>query len=289
MPPTCAPHGPGTTEPSCSSTAATCSRARSSRTSPRARSSSPRYNALGYAAAAIGNHEFDFGPAGPASTPQRPDDDPRGALKARAAQASFPFLAANLIDLATDRPVDYQNVKSSTVVTAAGVRGRHRRRHDDSRALFTTIAANVRRPWVAPLAETIEAEAKRLRARRRRRHRRGRARRRFVHGVLEPARPIVLRPDRTRSSRSRRRCRMGSSTSSWPATRTCRWATRFRTSRFPRPTPPAGRSPSAASTSSSMPRRSRSSNAAASLRATCARAWTRARRAAIPEVRGPLA
>ena len=28
------------------------------------------YNALGYAAAAIGNHEFDFGPVGPAATPQ---------------------------------------------------------------------------------------------------------------------------------------------------------------------------------------------------------------------------
>ena len=121
------------------------------------------YNVLGYAAAAIGNHEFDFGPAGPASTPQRPEDDPRGALKARAAQASFPFLAANLIDLATDRPVDFQNVKASTVVTAAGVRvgivGVMTRR-----ALFTTIAANVRGLRVAPLAETIEAEAKRLRA-----------------------------------------------------------------------------------------------------------------------------
>src|SRR3954469_304042 len=53
------------------------------------------YNRLGYAAAAVGNHEFDFGPVGPASTPQQPGDDPRGALKARAAEASFPFLAAN--------------------------------------------------------------------------------------------------------------------------------------------------------------------------------------------------
>src|SRR5689334_15802414 len=39
------------------------------------------YNALGYAAAAVGNHEFDFGPAGPAATIQAPDDDARGALK----------------------------------------------------------------------------------------------------------------------------------------------------------------------------------------------------------------
>src|SRR5262249_54013827 len=41
------------------------------------------YNALGYAASAVGNHEFDYGPAGPATTPQSPQDDPRGALKAR--------------------------------------------------------------------------------------------------------------------------------------------------------------------------------------------------------------
>src|SRR5438094_6772177 len=41
------------------------------------------YNALGYAASAIGNHEFDFGPVGAATTPQTASDDPRGALKAR--------------------------------------------------------------------------------------------------------------------------------------------------------------------------------------------------------------
>ena len=38
------------------------------------------YNALGYAAAAIGNHEFDYGPVGEAATPSKPGDDPRGAL-----------------------------------------------------------------------------------------------------------------------------------------------------------------------------------------------------------------
>ena len=122
------------------------------------------YNALGYTAAAIGNHEFDFGPVGLASTAQRPSDDPRGALKARAAQASFPFLAANLIDTATGQPVAYRNVKPSTVVTAAGVKvgivGVM-----TARALSATIAANVRGLRVAPLAETIEAEARRLRAR----------------------------------------------------------------------------------------------------------------------------
>jgi 5'-nucleotidase len=36
------------------------------------------YNALGYAAAAVGNHDFDFGPVGRASTPQQPSDDAQG-------------------------------------------------------------------------------------------------------------------------------------------------------------------------------------------------------------------
>jgi 5'-nucleotidase len=61
------------------------------------------YNALGYAAAAIGNHEFDYGPEGPAALPAKPDDDPLGALKHNASEAKFPFLAANVTDKATGR------------------------------------------------------------------------------------------------------------------------------------------------------------------------------------------
>src|SRR5439155_8797763 len=80
------------------------------------------YNGFGYAAVAIGNHEFDFGPAGPDETPREPGEDPRGALKARAAQARFPFLAANTIDNATGKPIAWPNVKPSTMVTVRGVR-----------------------------------------------------------------------------------------------------------------------------------------------------------------------
>src|SRR6476620_4738541 len=65
------------------------------------------YNALGYAALAIGNHEFDFGSADRAGARQDLHGDTRGALKARAAQAHFPFLAANLIDEQTGRRVDW--------------------------------------------------------------------------------------------------------------------------------------------------------------------------------------
>src|SRR4051794_17964554 len=79
------------------------------------------YNGFGYAAAAIGNHEFDFGPTGPDETARNLGEDPRGALKARAAQARFPFLAANTIDEATGKPVSWPNVKPSTIVTVRGV------------------------------------------------------------------------------------------------------------------------------------------------------------------------
>jgi 5'-nucleotidase len=122
------------------------------------------YNALGYAALAIGNHEFDFGPADRPGARQDFGTDPRGALKARAAQARFPFLAANLLDAATDRPVDWRNVHPSTLVDAAGVKvgiigamtvG----------ALRATLPLNVQGLRMAPLAPAVEAEATRLRAR----------------------------------------------------------------------------------------------------------------------------
>ena len=120
------------------------------------------YNALGVAAAAIGNHEFDFGPAGPLPIPQSDADDPQGALKLRATEAKFPLLAANLIDLSTDLPVDWPNVQPSTMVEVAGVNigiiGVM-----TERALSVSIAANTVGLGVAPLAETIIREARALR------------------------------------------------------------------------------------------------------------------------------
>jgi 2',3'-cyclic-nucleotide 2'-phosphodiesterase (5'-nucleotidase family) len=78
------------------------------------------YNALGYTAAAIGNHEFDFGPTGPAHIPARADQDPRGALKERAAAAKFPFLAANLEE--RGKPLRWRNVRPWVMAEVAGVR-----------------------------------------------------------------------------------------------------------------------------------------------------------------------
>src|SRR5882672_11143215 len=78
------------------------------------------YNAMGYAASAVGNHEFDYGPEGPAVTAQSVEDDPRGALKARVREAKFPFLVANILDDKSGERIKWQNMPPSTLVEVAG-------------------------------------------------------------------------------------------------------------------------------------------------------------------------
>ncbi len=120
------------------------------------------YNALGVAAATIGNHEFDFGPAGPASTPKGPHDAPRGALRERAREMRFPLLAANLIDESTGLPVAWDNVRPAVMLDAAGLRVGVIGVMTEE-ALQTTISANTQGLRVAPLAPTVEREARTLR------------------------------------------------------------------------------------------------------------------------------
>jgi len=122
------------------------------------------YNALGYTALAVGNHDFEYGAVDHWDDDEGADADPRGALKARAAQARFPFLAANLIDAATAQPVAWPNVQPSALVEVAGIRvgivgvmTLH--------SLSMTLAANVGGLSIAPLAATIEREARALRER----------------------------------------------------------------------------------------------------------------------------
>ena len=121
------------------------------------------FNRLGYAAAAIGNHEFDFGPVGPATVAESPSDDPRGNLKKRAAEASFPLLAANLVDESTGELVKWDNVQPAVMIEIAGVKvgiiGLL-----TGQTLVTTIPANVNGLRIAPLAESIVREATALRA-----------------------------------------------------------------------------------------------------------------------------
>src|SRR5262245_10668864 len=121
------------------------------------------YNAMGYTAAAIGNHEFDFGGVDVSGRQQSLHGDPRGALKAIAARAKFPVLAANLIDTHTGKPVDWTNVTPSAMVEAAGIReGLIGVMSID--ALSWTLIVNTRGLRIAPLAETIASHAARLRA-----------------------------------------------------------------------------------------------------------------------------
>lgn len=119
------------------------------------------YHALGVTAAALGNHELDYGPSGPRTVPLEPGDDPLGAISARVAEAKFPFLSANLA-AADGGTRTVPGLRPSLQLTAAGVRvgivggltlG----------ALSQTHADNVRGLSVLPLAESLGAEAARLR------------------------------------------------------------------------------------------------------------------------------
>ncbi len=121
------------------------------------------YNALGYHAAAIGNHEFDYGPAGPRSVPKAgSDDDPTGALKTLAKSARFPFLSANLLDKATGQPVAWPNVYPSRIVELAGLRlGIVGALTEDTPR--TTNSLNLRDVTVAPIVPAVRREADKLR------------------------------------------------------------------------------------------------------------------------------
>jgi len=120
------------------------------------------YNVLGYTAVAIGNHEFDFGPVGPRAAP-RPGDDPRGALLARAAQAHYPLLAANLVETATGRGFAGKNIAPSTIVEVAGVKVGlvGALTLETTQSVLASVFAGLR---LTPLAEAIVREARDLRA-----------------------------------------------------------------------------------------------------------------------------
>ncbi len=127
------------------------------------------YKAIGYDAVAIGNHEFDYGPVGPASTVRKgakegPDRDPRGALCSRAgdAKGAFPMLSANLLE--NDKLLSCPNVAPSTIVKRQGISigiiG-----VSTIATTSTTLSANVIGIKAVPLAEAIRKEALSLRER----------------------------------------------------------------------------------------------------------------------------
>jgi 2',3'-cyclic-nucleotide 2'-phosphodiesterase (5'-nucleotidase family) len=131
------------------------------------------YNAIGYTALAIGNHDFDFGAVDPREPARKwlplhagaaAVGDVQGALKAAAARARFPFLAANIVDAATGEPVRWPNVAPSTLVELAGVRVGVIGTMTES-GLRQTLAAHAEGLGTRPLAPTVAAEARALRAR----------------------------------------------------------------------------------------------------------------------------
>ncbi len=73
------------------------------------------FNALGYDAAALGNHEFDYGSIGSGRKGDR-----FGALRARISEASFPILAANLIDRATGKIPDWKGFQGTRLLRRGG-------------------------------------------------------------------------------------------------------------------------------------------------------------------------
>lgn len=79
------------------------------------------FNALGYSAAAIGNHEFDYGPVGDVSAVQ-PGLDAFGALKARIAQAKFPLLSANIFEVATKTRPAWLPGAGTAMITRHGIK-----------------------------------------------------------------------------------------------------------------------------------------------------------------------
>jgi 5'-nucleotidase len=92
------------------------------------------------------------------------EGDLQGALKAAAARARFPFLAANILDAATGKPVRWPNVTPSALVDAAGVRVGLIGLMTET-GLRQTLAAHAQGLATSPLAETVLREALRLRER----------------------------------------------------------------------------------------------------------------------------
>jgi 5'-nucleotidase len=121
------------------------------------------YNYMGYAAVAVGNHEFDYGPEGPAVIAATSTDDPRGALKARAREAKFPFVVSNIMDVATGARIAWPNMPARTLVEVAGVKVGIIGASTESTP-YTTMPANFVGLKMAPAAPAIAEQAAALRA-----------------------------------------------------------------------------------------------------------------------------
>ncbi len=74
------------------------------------------YNLIGVNAAAVGNHEFDFGISGPDRTARDSTQDLQEALKKRMTEAHYPYLSSNITERATHKPWAPKNLAPSTIL-----------------------------------------------------------------------------------------------------------------------------------------------------------------------------
>jgi 5'-nucleotidase len=118
-------------------------------------------NYANYVAAAIGNHDFDFGPGNGDSQVRKPGEDPLGALKARIAQANFKFLGANICSLDEDACTDVNSFKGANFALPYMIKDVHGVKLGilgltTPSTPQTTFPGNVARLKFFPLKETIE-------------------------------------------------------------------------------------------------------------------------------------
>lgn len=73
------------------------------------------FNLAGVNGAAIGNHEFDYGP-------ENEIQDRLGALKARMIEAQYPYLAANIVEKATGKLAQFPNTYPSKIYSTGKVK-----------------------------------------------------------------------------------------------------------------------------------------------------------------------
>lgn len=113
------------------------------------------YNALGYDGAAVGNHEFDFGP-------EAGEADVLGALRKRMEESSFPFLSCNVFVKATGKRPDWKNFAPSKLLTIGGIKVGLIGASTPETPLVT-IPAHVASLEFREPAPLVKAEAQRLR------------------------------------------------------------------------------------------------------------------------------
>jgi 2',3'-cyclic-nucleotide 2'-phosphodiesterase (5'-nucleotidase family) len=115
-------------------------------------------NQLHYTAAALGNHDFDYG--APGDEP-KPDADPQGALRARLAEARFPVLSSNLTLDRRAFPA-WKNLARSVLLDISGVKVGFvgALTEETPSIVLSSCFAGL---GVAPLAASVATEARSLR------------------------------------------------------------------------------------------------------------------------------